>query len=361
MAQINNKERYVQWVQENYDPNILVATKVNRFLSPPPEQGCSLGLEERAYLYVFRKFPLMLEGSTGSGKTTLVENLAVRLNLPFYRAEGRERLSLMDTLVDPQMQDGKTLMYPRELTLAAIHEGIFFLEEAANIDPNKMVEFHSVLQNKQISVPTQFGSIQFDLSDIENFRIVAAGNFAYQKPNFSIASLQRYVWMVMPYMGTREFTASLRADSEGKAQLSEFTDDLRKLETRFDELYGTKVTATPRAMETLAALLTSIRDKTDKENLGFHQNQACYKRAQVCYSPGLTPDDFYQFVLETAVIPIAAKNMYLGKQKPVDKFKEIARNEIDRHKNIFEGKVTEAARGMRLPRLGRLLARERSA
>ncbi len=349
-------DRYVQWVQQNlgYRPNMLMADEVNRFRSPLPEAGCSFSLEERSFLYLYRGFPLMLNGPTGTGKTTLVENLAVRLGLPFYQENAKKKLTLKQALIDPHIQDENTVNHPGQMTLACIFDGLYFLEECANLDEDNFVEFHAPLQKKPLTVPTQFGAAQFFPYRLDHFNIIAAGNFSYQRPDFSIASLQRWVWVDMPYMSRTDFAASLRARQEGKGKMSDDMATMEQMEAKFKALYLDQAIPA-KTIGAVSDMLAGIREKADKSVIGIHQNPDCYFRAAECYSPGLTPSDFYQIVLETVVHTILSKDLYFGRERKVQQFRDIAREQIMSNKNLFSGKQAEvtAAGGSLLGRLRR--------
>ncbi len=335
-------ERYVQWVRQDlgYDANRLKPDEVNRFRSPLPEAGCSLNLEERAYLYLFRGFPLMLSGPTGTGKTTLAENLAVRLGLSFYQENAKKKLTLKQALVDPHIQDGDTVNHPGQLTLSCIFDGLYYIEEVATLDEDHFVEFHAPLQRKPLTVPTQFGAAQFFPYRLKNFNIIASGNFSYQRPDFSIASLQRWVWVNMPYMSRTDFAASLRSRQEGKGKLSDDMATLEQMEAKFSGLYVDQPIPA-RTIGAVSDMLAGIREKADKSITGIDQNPDCYYRAAECYSPGLTPADFYQIVLETVVHAILSKDLYFGRERKVQQFRDIAREQIMSNKNLFSGKQAE--------------------
>lgn len=324
---------YSAWVKDTYPPNRLAPEEVNIFISPDSQNGV-LSLEERAYLYVGQGFPLMLEGGTGTGKTTLAENLSVRLDLPFYREEGRERLSLHRSLVNPHLLNGNTVMYPGNLTLALVHEGLFFFEEAENIDPSRFVEFHSVLQHKGVDVPTHYGNFHIGPSDFPGFRVVGAGNFRYENPAFSRATLARFVWMDMSYLSDENFEKMLEADDTPDATLPKGAS-ASKIKSKFDKIY-LNMPVTDSHRKSVIRMLGNIRNSLLKGPLKLDQNPACYRRALRCYSPRLTVDDYASILMETVLYPIAARQWYSGrKEGEMEDLRKRIRKEVAGNTNLF--------------------------
>lgn len=343
MTQEDNHGKYITWIKENYEQNYLNPEKINKFISPD-ESGLSLSVLERAFIYVAKGFPLMLNGGTGTGKTTLIENLSLGLEVPYYRKEGDEKLTLDKALVIPRLINGESIMYPAELTLAAIFGGLFFLEECANIGYDKMVEFHSVFQYKQLNVPTHFGNVQFNLQDIEGFRVVAAGNFDYHRPNFTDATLQRFAWINLPYLSNKQFSDALNGYMKGESRYNTTSTDieLRQMQNKFKEIYPEILQIPEQQQEGLIQMLTNIKRNIKKNMPDQDQNMACYKRAVSCYSPHLNINDFHKIFCETAIYPITAKVSYMGGQERVKLLEDTAYNEMVKYDYLFKAKQSKA-------------------
>ena len=73
--------------------------------------------------------PLYLYGPTGSGKTSLIKQLAARLNYPIFEVTGRGRLEFADLCGHISLHEGSMRYEYGPLSLAMRYGGLFLINE----------------------------------------------------------------------------------------------------------------------------------------------------------------------------------------------------------------------------------------
>lgn len=89
--------------------------------------------------------PLYLYGPTGCGKTTLIKQLAARLNYPTFEVTGHGRLEFADLYGHISLQKGSMVYEYGPLPLAMRYGGILLINEADLFSPEVAVGLNGVL------------------------------------------------------------------------------------------------------------------------------------------------------------------------------------------------------------------------
>jgi len=144
--------------------------------------------------------PILLNGPTGCGKSTMIKWYAYINNLPFYMSPTGNRETSIDDIVGSWVPaDPKPIKAPGPLILAMIHNGIFYFEEIGPVDPSVLYGLHGVLDDKKITVQSQYG---FEVIEGgENFKMISSGNLdsRYTPIELSDAFLERWAQIKITY------------------------------------------------------------------------------------------------------------------------------------------------------------------
>jgi cobaltochelatase CobS len=117
--------------------------------------------------------PLYVFGPQGSGKTSLVKQLAARLNYPVFEVTGHNRLEFPELAGHLTIKDSQMSFQYGPLALAMKFGGLFLLNEIDLLDPSTAAGLNSVLDGSPLCVPENGGEL---ISPHSMFRFVATGN-----------------------------------------------------------------------------------------------------------------------------------------------------------------------------------------
>ncbi len=120
-----------------------------------------------------RSDPLYIFGPTGSGKTSLVRQLAARLNYPVFDVTGHGRLEFPDLAGHLSLHNGSMAFQYGPLALAMRYGGIFLLNEIDLLDPATATGLNGVLDGGPLCIPENGGEI---INPHPMFRFVATAN-----------------------------------------------------------------------------------------------------------------------------------------------------------------------------------------
>jgi cobaltochelatase CobS len=116
----------------------------------------------------------LISGPTGSGKSSLVNEIAARSNIPVYPIVGHNRLEWLDIVGQyiPNEAGGFVFEYG-PLPLAMMAGGILLFDEVDLCDPSTLVAMNSVLDGRPLVLSANAGEV---IEPQEGFRIVATAN-----------------------------------------------------------------------------------------------------------------------------------------------------------------------------------------
>jgi cobaltochelatase CobS len=140
--------------------------------------------------YVFRREPLRdvlaflanpagdglyLTGPTGAGKTSLVLQVAARLNWPVQTVTGHGRLELADLIGQFVLVAGETRFVHGPLAVAARDGHLLLVNELDLIDPAELAGLNDLVEGAALVIPQNGGEV---IRPHPKFRLVATGNSA---------------------------------------------------------------------------------------------------------------------------------------------------------------------------------------
>ncbi len=117
--------------------------------------------------------PLYLYGPTGSGKTSLIKQLAARLNYPVFEVTGHGRMEFADLCGHISLHEGSMRYEYGPLSLAMRYGGLFLINEVDLLSPEVAVGLNGVLEGAPLCLPENGGEV---IPPHEMFRIACTGN-----------------------------------------------------------------------------------------------------------------------------------------------------------------------------------------
>ncbi|MCK9241257.1 CbbQ/NirQ/NorQ/GpvN family protein [Desulfocurvus sp.] len=117
--------------------------------------------------------PLYVFGPTGSGKTSLVKQLAARLNYPVFEITGHARLEFPDLVGHLTVRGGTMAFEYGPLALAMKQGGLFLLNEIDLLEPATAAGLNGILDGSPLCIPENGGEL---VAPHPMFRFVATAN-----------------------------------------------------------------------------------------------------------------------------------------------------------------------------------------
>jgi len=119
---------------------------------------------------------LFLTGPTGSGKSSLLLQVAAKLNWPTQRVTGHARLEFSDLVGRPVIQTDGSMAFQYGPLAHAMKEGhLFLIDELDMLDPGVSAGLNGIVQGEPLTIPENGGEVIHPHPD---FRIAATGNTA---------------------------------------------------------------------------------------------------------------------------------------------------------------------------------------
>ena len=146
-----------------------------------------------------------LTGPTGSGKTSLVCQMAARLNYPVQQITCHGRLDFNDLVGQFMMTNGSMTFVHGPLS-AALRDGhILILNEIDLMDPSELAGLNDIIEGSPLIIPQNNGEV---IKQHANFRLIVTGNSAGQGDpsglylgvmQQNLAFMDRFRMMVVDY------------------------------------------------------------------------------------------------------------------------------------------------------------------
>lgn len=117
--------------------------------------------------------PLYVFGPTGSGKTSLIRQVAAKLNYPVFDVTGHGRLEFNDLAGHLTVENGSMRFQYGPLALAMKFGGLFLLNELDLLDPSTVTGLNGVLDGAPLCLPENGGEL---IPPHPMFRFIATAN-----------------------------------------------------------------------------------------------------------------------------------------------------------------------------------------
>lgn len=154
---------------------------------------------------------MYLQGHTGAGKTTLIEQIAAHLNWPFTRINFDSEITRMDLIGRDTLQDGKSVFVDGMLPKAMSGPYICVFDELDFCRPDVSYVMQAALEGNGLNITEDGGRVVYPH---EQFRMFGTGNTVGQgdehgmyqgaRPQ-SLAFLDRFtIWAKVDYLSDEE-------------------------------------------------------------------------------------------------------------------------------------------------------------
>lgn len=117
--------------------------------------------------------PLYVFGPAGSGKTSLIKQLAAKLNYPVFDITGHGRLEFPDLVGHLTVEDSTMSFQYGPLALAMKFGGLFLLNEIDLLDPATAAGLNGILDGDPLCIPENGGEV---IKPHPLFRFAATAN-----------------------------------------------------------------------------------------------------------------------------------------------------------------------------------------
>lgn len=117
--------------------------------------------------------PIYVFGPAGSGKTSLIKQLATKLNYPVFDVTGHGRLEFPDLVGHLTVEDSNMSFQYGPLALAMKYGGLFLLNEIDLLDPATAAGLNGILDGDPLCIPENGGEV---IRPHPMFRFAATAN-----------------------------------------------------------------------------------------------------------------------------------------------------------------------------------------
>ena len=118
--------------------------------------------------------PLYIFGDTGTGKSSLVRQVAGRLNYPVWETTGSERLEVSDLIGHLTLKGGEMSFVDGPLVAAMKAGGVFILNEIDAANPAVLILLNTLFDKQPLLIPETNELV----TPAQTFRFVATANTA---------------------------------------------------------------------------------------------------------------------------------------------------------------------------------------
>lgn len=283
----------------------------------PIKAGHSPYVPERDDAYVFRKEHLriiqfwaagtekniLLQGETGSGKTTLIEQVAARLNWPTFVMGCHGGLEFQELIGRVTLQaDGSTGWADGPLIAAMRVGGIFLLDEMNMLKPEVAGGLNTVLQATAYTIPETGEMVKAH----PDFRIAATGNAvdgvgkgAYRGTQTSnIALLARFTLGIrVKYMTVSDEQKMIEAKAPGISEkVANYLSEVAAMARKAHEDGALKAPLSPRETIASGRRLTAYSGNLNGDDAFQAQCKAVANAFEMSFLFRWSPDDRGEFV-----------------------------------------------------------------
>lgn len=116
---------------------------------------------------------IFLCGPTGSGKSSVLKQVASRLNQPVQHAVGHARMELADLIGNHTVVGGDMMWMDGPLTAAMRHGHMFLFDEIDLVDPGALAGLNGITEGAPLTIPENGGEV---IHPAEGFCFAATGN-----------------------------------------------------------------------------------------------------------------------------------------------------------------------------------------
>jgi len=116
---------------------------------------------------------LFLTGPTGAGKSSVITQIAARLNIPLQQAVAHARLEIPELVGQMVVKDGSMEFQHGPLARAMKEGHWFLLDEMDLLDPSTAAGLNGVVEGSPLTIPENNGEV---IHPHPNFRFIATGN-----------------------------------------------------------------------------------------------------------------------------------------------------------------------------------------
>lgn len=144
-------------------------------IDPDYQFDANLLSDVLGWLKLGAKDPLYLSGPTGSGKTSVMKQVAARLNIPVQEITGHGRLEVPDMIGRVGLIGGDTLFLDGPLATAYRAGHWFLLNEQDLLDPSTNAGLNGILERGPMTILENSGEV---VKPAAGFAFIATGNTA---------------------------------------------------------------------------------------------------------------------------------------------------------------------------------------